>query len=101
MTYEKILISASSIPRAALSVMTFPPEKAPMTTIRQVLRCPTTVLSRGPEPPIMKNCERLINAARKPLRSIIPHITAGVWSSAGNLSVHGTIYNRSTPPKGA
>ena len=90
MAYEKMLIKASKMPRAALSVMTLPPEKAPMTTMRQVLRCPTTVLSSGPEPPMMKNCERLINAARKPLRSIIPHMTAGVWSSAGNLSVHGT-----------
>ena len=89
-TYQKMLISASNMPRAALSVMILPPVNAPITTMRQVFRCPTTVLSTAPAPPIMKNCDRLINAARTPLSRIIIHLFMGAWSKAGNLSVHGT-----------
>ena len=36
--YAKMLSRASKIPNAALSVMTLPPVKAPISTIRQVLR---------------------------------------------------------------
>ncbi len=89
-TYQNMLIRASNMPRAALSVMILPPVNAPITTMRQVFRCPTTVLSTAPAPPIMKNCDRLINAARTPLSRIIIHLFMGAWSKAGNLSVHGT-----------
>ena len=47
-TYAKILHSANNIPMAALSVMTLPPVKAPITTIKHVFACPTTVLSTAP-----------------------------------------------------
>ena len=55
-TYAKMLHNASRMPNAALSVMTRPPVKAPMTTIKHVFACPTTVLSTAPAPPMMKNC---------------------------------------------
>ena len=44
----KMLVMANSIPMAALSVMILPPVKAPITTIKHVFKCPTTVLSTGP-----------------------------------------------------
>ena len=100
-TYANMLQRASSIPRAALSVITRPPVKAPMTTIRQVFMCPTTVLSTAPAPPMMKNWDKLIIAARNPLKRIIHQVFIGASARFGNLSVQGTAYSKITPPRGA
>ena len=47
-TYEMIPLTATKTPTIDLSLTDLPEVNQPRVTMRQVLRCPTTVLDTGP-----------------------------------------------------
>jgi hypothetical protein len=59
--------SAMKMPPKLPSLSDFPLWNQPAAMMRHVLEWPTTVLLTGPASLMIRNCERLMRQARKPL----------------------------------